>query len=73
MPGARIFAIQVASFTFRNGELVKVDSRYAPTICANAVYERYPELEQSYEAPPSHAHRGAGAEELFHAIASSPA
>ncbi len=27
-----VFAIQVASFTFRNGELVEVDSRYAPTM-----------------------------------------
>ena len=48
-----VFAVKVASFTFRNGELVEVDSRFAPTICANAVYERYPELEQGYEAPPS--------------------
>jgi hypothetical protein len=47
-----VYAFKVASFTFRNGELVKIDSRFAPTICANAVYEPYPELEEGYEAPP---------------------
>lgn len=43
---------KVTSFTFRNSELVEVDSRFAPIVCANAVYEPFPDLEQDYTPPP---------------------
>lgn len=42
---------KVTSLTFRNGEIVDIDSRFAPAICMNAVYEPFPELEQA--APPA--------------------
>jgi hypothetical protein len=43
---------KISSFTFRNGEIVEIDSRFAPALCANATYEPFPELEQDYATPP---------------------
>ena len=48
---------KITSFTFRNGEIVEVDSRFAPAYCRPAIYEPFPELEQEVTpAPPAAPH-----------------
>ena len=48
MPTAEL---KIVAVTFRTNEIVGVDFRFAPTHCANAVYEPFPELQAHYKEP----------------------